>query len=376
MSGERRAAMQLFLAPRRFSLGTASILAAIRGPIIPQEHAEMPHSIRNLSRSRAFTSAVAPLRRVAAVAVLALCGLAGGAKAEIKQAPGSRVAMDVPANFTPSGRFSGFVDETNGSSFLVVEMPGVAYDQLKTIGDQKDALAQKGLDDAKVAQLPGRTGEYVYIVASQKTPAGTYAKHILVAREGDVTAMITANIPEKALAEKTVTAEQVERALVSVSVKSEVAESRELFSLGYLGPFKPSLSMFGSSKAYSLTGKVPEHGSQGADEPILVVAPSIDKTPIADVNQAARHFFDNFAGITGQVIKAEKEVAIAGLKGRQIVGEGSNPKAERTGIFVLLLAGEKGGYYMIAGSARSADMGAYLPEFEKIAASFQPKAAE
>ena len=335
----------------------------------------MSHPIR---RRLLAISASAPRAIMRAMlAALAVGGVFSGAQAEPRQAPNSRIALEVPASFVPSPRFSGFRDEASGSSFLIVEMPGAAYDELKTLGDSQDALAQKGLTDAQAAQLPGRSGDYVYITAKQKTAAGDYGKHILVMRENDVTAMITANIPAKALADKTVTPEQVERALASATVKAEAAKGQELFQLSYLGPFKPSLSIMGTSRAYSLSGKVPEPGSQNApSEPIFVVAPSIDKTQIADVKQAAQHFFGTFAGLSGQQVKSEKEVSLAGLRGYQIVGEGQNPKSEQTAVYIVLLSGEEGGYYMLAGSAPASDMGTYLPEFEKIAAGFQPKAVE
>jgi hypothetical protein len=313
-------------------------------------------------------------RRAAALAI-ALCAFASAGLADIRQAPNSRTALDVPERFTPSSRFSGFIDDESGASFLIVEMPAVAYEEVKKLGDRADALAQKGVVDTRTAQLPGRGGDYVYIVGKQKTLAGDYGKHILIMREHDVTVMITANIPQQALITQAVTPQQVERAFATATVRAEVAKGNDLFRLSYLGPFKESISIFGSSKAYSLTGKVPEPGSDKAvADPVFVVSPSVDKAEITDIKTVAQNLFHTFAGLTGQEIRSEKPVTIGGLPGYEIIGEGQNQKAGvPSGIYIVLLSGNGGGYYMLAGSARAADMPTYLPEFQKIAGGFEAR---
>ncbi len=318
-------------------------------------------------------------RRLCAASFVLALMLGGAAFADnLRQAPGSHIAIEVPDGFVASPRFSGFVDEASGASFLIVEMPAIAYDEVKKIGEKTDALAQKGVVETRTAELPGRSGEYVYIVGKQKTQAGDYGKHILIMRENGTTAMITANIPPQAIETGKVTSAQVERAFVTATVKAEAAKGRELFALSYLGPFRESLSILGSSKAYSLTGKVPEPGSGGAaNDPVFVVSPSVDKAQIKDVKGAAQNFFRTFAGLTGQRVISEKEVSIAGLKGYEIVGQGENPKAgAMSGVYIVLLSVDKGGYYMMAGSAPVTDMPRYLPEFQKIAEGFQPQAAD
>lgn len=322
---------------------------------------------------------MAGLGRCAMLSALALASFAAAGHADaLRQAPNSRVAMEVPEGFTPSPRFSGFVDEASGASFLIVEMPAIAWDEVKTLGDKTEALEQKGVIETRSVPLAGRGGDYVYITGKQKTQGGDYGKHILILRENGVTAMITANIPPQALESGKITAAQVERAFASATVKAEAAKGRDLFTLAYLGPFKESLSILGSSKAYSLSGKLPEPGSQtAAKEPVFVVAPSVDKAQIADVKTAATNFFRSFAGVTEQQLKSEKPVSIGGLKGYEVVGEGKNVKGGgEAGVYVVMLSVQGGGYYVMAGSAPAGEMGTYLPEFQKIAGGFQPKPAD
>jgi len=294
-----------------------------------------------------------------------------------RQAPNSHIAMEVPESFTPSDRFSGFVDDKSGASLLVVEMPAVAYDEVKVIGDKADALAQKGIIETKKVELSGRSGEYVFITGKQKTASGDYSKYIMVARENGLTMMITANVPQKSMDTNLVSAEAIERAFATASVKAEIVKGAELFTLSYLGPFKETLSLMGHSKVYSLSGKVPEPGAaKAAEEPIFVVSPSVDKGSLPDAKTAATNSFRTMANLSGHEVKSEKDVTVGGLKGYEIVGEGDDPKTgSRSGLYVVLLLGSGGGYYVMAGLAPATGMPAYLPEFQKIAMSFAPKPA-
>ncbi len=310
---------------------------------------------------------------------LVLCAQSGPSVAdEPRQAPNSRVALDVPASFLPSDRFSGFVDEKSGASFLIVEMPAMAYDEVKTIGDKADALAQKGIVDTKKTELPGRAGDYVYITGRQETAAGSYSKHIMVARESDITVMITANVPQKAIDTNIISPQQIERAFATASVKAEAMKGAELFTLTYLGPFKETLSIMGNSKVYSLTGKIPEPGAPNAgQDPIFVISPSVDKGPVGDVKASAKNSFRVIGNLSGHEVKSEKDVTVGGLKGYEIVGEGDDPKTgSRSGLYVVLLSGNSGGYYVMAGIVPATGMPTYLPEFQKIAMGFEPKAGQ
>jgi len=303
----------------------------------------------------------------------------GAARADtLRQAPNSRIAMEVAENFKASDRFSGFVDEKSGASFLIVEMPALAYDEVKRIADRPEALAQKGVVDTKKTDLPGRGGEYVYLTGKQKTLAGDFGKYILVMRDNGVTAMITANIPQRALDAKTVTQQQVERAFISAMVKAEAVKGQELFRLSYLGPFKETISVLGTSKAYNLTGQIPEMGkAKPTLEPIFVVSPSVDKTQLLDLKSAAQNSFRSIGGLSAHAVQSEKDVTIGGLKGYEIVGEGKDAKTgTQAGVYIVLLSGEAGGYYILAGTAPAAEMPNYLSEFQKIATGFEPKTVQ
>lgn len=315
----------------------------------------------------------------AQAALLFMAASIGAVEAQtLRQAPNSRIALEVSENFVPSDRFSGFIDEKSGASYLIVEMPAAAYDEVKRIGDRPEALAQKGVVETAKTDLPGRTGEYVYITGKQKTLAGDFGKYILVLRENGVTAMITANVPQRALETNVIALPQIQRALVTATVKEKAIKGQDLFSLSYLGPFKETISVLGTSKAYNLTGQVPEPGKPKPNlDPVFVVSPSVDKTQLVDVKSAAQNSFRAIGGLSAHEVKSENEVTIGGLKGYEIVGEGRDAKSgSQAGVYIVLLSADSGGYYVMAGTAQAGDMVNYLPEFQKIAMSFQPKAPQ
>jgi hypothetical protein len=174
-----------------------------------------------------------------------------------------------------------------------------------------------------------------------------------------------------------VTQQQIERALASATVKAEMAKGQDVFKLSYVGAFKVSFSMIGSVKGYNLTGKPPEPGTTPTNEPHFLIIPSLDKEKITDVKGAAQHLFLTLGSMTGRQVQSEREVSIAGLRGYEIVGEGTSPKASGPlGLYIVMLSGDKGGHYTLVGGAPAAEMPNYLPEFQKIAAGFQPKSGD
>jgi hypothetical protein len=317
------------------------------------------------------------MRLTALTAALGLCAVAAGVSAEPRQAPGSRIALDIAEAFSPSDRFSGFVDEKSGASFVVVEMPASAYDEVKQIPDRADALAAQGLREAAKTELPGRKGEYVYFTGKQTSQNRDFSKYVLILRENGVTAMITANIPETAaLADAAFSKAQIEATLANATVKDAMSKGPDLFRLGYLGPFKEAFGLMGASKGYSISGLPPAQGDNRiAREATLIVAPSTDARLVVDPKTAAQRSFQTFGGLRDGKIESEKDVTIAGLKGHQIVGEAVDAaSSSKIGIYLLMLAGDPGGYYAIVGTSPAADMPKMLPEFEKVTASFEPLA--
>jgi hypothetical protein len=313
-----------------------------------------------------------------AFAALMVCAtslplFAPSAAAEPRQAPNSRIALDLEDRFTPSDRFSGFVDEASGASFVIIDLPPQAYEEVKKIPEGKEALAEQGLSEAMVSELAGRKGEYVYFTGKQTVGGQIFAKFVLIFREAGVTAMISSNVPQAAMDAGTFTKTQIETVLAAAIVKDTAAKAIELFRLGYLGPFQEAFSLLGTAKAYSVSGTQPAAGeNRMVKEPTLIVSPSLDGR-IVDVKPAAQRSFQTLGGLQAKTVESEKVVTIGGLKGYQIIGE-TQDKQSGTKITLnfVLLAGNPDGYYAIVATTPLADKEKFMAEIEKVIASFEP----
>jgi hypothetical protein len=293
------------------------------------------------------------------VVAIALLAPISQAQAVIRQSPDGRVAIDLGDAFTPSDRFSGFVDQSTGASFAVIELPAAAYDKLKTIPDSEEALANEGFSGTQKAALKGREGAYVYLVGKQNTPAGEVTKFVLIFTQSDVTGKYSRDGVEATLATATVR-------------ETTPAPSAELFRFGYLGPFKEAFDHGGMTKAYNISGAQPHSGENRlVKESMLLVSSSIHGDAI-DAKAEASKAFMQLGGAKEKHIDAEKEITVGELKGYQITGEVTDAASGgKIAIDLVLLSGEPFGYFMFLGSVPIADKEKMMPEVEKVIASFE-----
>jgi hypothetical protein len=305
-------------------------------------------------------------------AAFALLAPVTQAQAVIRQSPGGRVVIDLGAAFTPSDRFSGFVDNSTGASFAVIDLPAAAYDKLKTIPDTEEALANEGFGGTAKAELKGREGAFVYLVGKQKTPAGEVAKFVLIFAQSDITGVIVANVPQTAIDAGTYSREGVEAILATATARITPADSAQLFRFGHLGPFKEAFDDGGMTKAYNLSGSKPHPGeNQLVKQSMLLVSSSVHGDAI-DVKAQAREAFKHLGGMKERRIDDETEVTVGTIKGYQITGEVTDEASgDKIAIRLVLLSGEPFGYFILLGSMPVADREKMMPEFEKVIASFE-----
>jgi hypothetical protein len=306
------------------------------------------------------------------VAAIALVAPLSQAQATLRQFPNGRIAIDLGAAFTPSEKFSGFVDDSTGASFAVIELPAAAYDKLKTIPDSPEALANEGFSGTEKAELKGRKGPFVYLVGKQKTPAGEVTKFVLIFLESGVTGVIVVNVPQPAIDAGKYSREGIEAILASTTVRDAPADPTELFRFGYLGPFKEAFNHGGLTKAYNISGAQPHAGqNQLVKEPMLLVSSSVHGDAVNVKDQADKAFLQ-LGGMKEQHIDEEKPVTIGDLKGHQIIGEVTDAASgDKIAIRLVLLSGEPLGYFMLLGSVPAADRDKMMPEIEKVMASFE-----
>lgn len=305
---------------------------------------------------------------LACIGVLALCHQASGpAGAAFQQAPNSRVVLDLPPDFTPSAMFSGFQDETRGTSFVILEAPYDEYDKMAQ-GLTREELAKRGIEDARPASM-ARSGPHVYMRAKQTSPAGTFAKFFVLFRTSDQTVLISANVPIKAIEDGSVTPQEIEGILASAKT-TEKPSVRDLYSLSYLGPFKEAGTLVGTSKVYTLDGRL-EPERRGETRSAFMVAPSLDKRPIADPKKLAVTLLAGLPGYKDVEPGEPHEIEVDGLNGVEVSAEAiDEDDGKKIHLYQVMLLGKDGGYYRLIGIATPEKAAELTPEFPKIAQSF------
>jgi len=310
------------------------------------------------------------MRLISIALLLMTFALAGPAAARIIQAPNSRVAMDLPDGYDVAPQFSGFVNQATGVSILIVEMPAVAYEQIAA-AFTPEALGTRGIVGVKSGKL-ARKDQHVYVTGEQDSPLGRYGKFIIAFREGDVTALITVSAPKAKLDDAQVKPADIETALASARVAAAAAPAKELFKLGYLGPFKEAASVMGTSKIYSLDGKM-EPSKANANRPVVIIAPSLDKRPIPALEEFSERAFKDIAKAADVAITERRKLTVAGIEAFEIVGSARDKDtgAEKV-MYQVVLPGKDGGYFRIVGQSLREEGARLVPEFRKMAESFRP----
>ncbi len=303
----------------------------------------------------------------AMLAMLFAVGAPQCAHATPQQAPNSRIVLDIPGDFIPSPLFSGFQDDTTGVSYVILEAPVGEYDKMAQ-GFTPEELAKRGITNVEKGVLP-RQDAHVYMRAVQKSEAGTYAKFFVLFRTADQTVLVSVNVPKRSLDDGSVKPEDIERVLATAKT-TEKAAVRDLYALGYLGPFKQAGTLVGTSKVYTLDGRL-DPDRTGDARSAFMVAPSLDKRPVTEPEKLAVGLLASLPGYKNLKPGAPRRIIIAGLDGIEVEAEATDEDdGKPIHLYQAMLLGKDGGYFRLIGIATPQDMAQIAGEFPKIAHSF------
>lgn len=287
--------------------------------------------------------------------------------ATAQQAPNSRVVLDLPPGYIPSPLFSGFQDDTTGVSYVILEAPVSEYDKMAQ-GFTAEELGKRGITDVEKGTLP-RHDPYVYMRAVQKSEAGTYAKFFVLFRTADQTVLVSVNVPKRSLDAGSIKSEDIERVLAGAATTEKPAV-RDLYALGYLGPFKEAGTIVGTSKVYTLDGRLDPDRTADARSAFMV-APSLDKRPVSDPDKLAVGLLNSLPGYKNFEAGKPNRVVIGGLDAIELKGKAvDEDDGKPIELYQALILGKDGGYFRLIGIASPQDVAQVESEFPKIAHSF------
>jgi hypothetical protein len=296
------------------------------------------------------------------------------------QAAGSKVMLDVPNGFVPATQFSGFTDPKTNASIVILDMPPQAFVEMSKDPDAAKGLAfaQKGIKNIVPAELK-RPDKHFFFRGEQETPAGDYAKFMLIFGSADGTAVISVNVPNDALVQGTYKAADFETMLTTAAIAATAAATKDLFKLEYLGAFKSAGRLAGTALIYSLDGKggpdhptPPKQGEKPAARPAVIIAPSYDKREIKDMAAFSRMALGTMIDVTSAKIMGSQAAVIDGLDAYELTAAGRDLKSgNEIAVHQVVLTKKDGTYYRFVGLAPANEAATYLEEFKKIANSFK-----
>jgi hypothetical protein len=320
-----------------------------------------------LQHGREAASQLARGARILGLALLLGTVAPGFAAATPQQVPNSRVVLDLPPGYTPSPLFSGFQDEATGVSFVILEAPVGEYDKMAQ-GFSPEELKKRGITDVRPAPI-ARSGPHIYLRGRQVSAAGTYEKFFVLFRTADQTILVSANVPEKSVEDGSITPDQIAAILASAKTTEKPAV-RDLYALSYLGPFKEAGTLVGTSKVYTLDGRL-EPERRGETRSAFMVAPSLDKRPVAQPDKLAVALLASLPGYKEVMPGEPHDFKVGDLNGVEVsasaVDEDDNTPVH---LYQAMLLGKDGGYYRLIGISTPAEAPDLEPEFPKIARSF------
>lgn len=259
---------------------------------------------------------------------------------------GTKVSLIPPAGFDKSVNFTGFQQNNNSSSIMIVEIPGPFSEIIK--GFTKSGLKTQGVDlidkrDLKIDNFPA-----VFIEAEQAAYGIPFTKYILTFGTDSNTTMINGMFP-KELSEP-MSAEILE------SILSVVYESnKDVYPFDEI-EFKVDIentklkyaNVIANAALYTVDGKVP---TESADKTFYSIARSLGEIEIIDKKQYAIDRFKKIASVTD--INPEKitDIEINGFSGYEIIAQGTNNKTGSAEQIYFVMLFNHNLYYLLIGVA-------------------------
>jgi hypothetical protein len=287
--------------------------------------------------------------------LIILCALAAGAPAHGAEPIfplGLRVGIVPPPGLVASTTFQGFEDRGHNVVMLLSEMPAEAFsamDQAFTV----DALKLKGIEAERREDVSLKEGRGFIVVTRQQTDGTTVHKWVLIAGTPALTAIVSLQIPEEALA--AYPDEACRASLASFVVRTKVSPSEQLALLPYdirdLAGFRIVRALADGS---ALLTDGPNDTITAADQPYVLVAIPRVPVPQPDEREAfSRRLMAATPGVKEIRLVRSEPLRIGGQPGHQLIAEAKEDPSMTPVTMVQWLRFGPGRFFHIFGLART-----------------------
>ncbi len=292
---------------------------------------------------------------------------------------GSHIGLVPPPGMVMSKKFPGFEDPANDAIMIFATLPAAAYAEMEKSPVPEELKAQ-GVTVAKRAPIELNVGKGFLVTGNQVTGNKHYRKWLLVAPVGNLTALVSVQVPEK---NSTYTDAVIRAALMTLVVRAKVPDSEDLsllpFTVGNLSGFHiqaiipgRALLLIDTSKfpKLSVTGGVPE---PNLDARFIVTAVPGGPTDATDQAGFARYAFGTIGGIEDVQITMSEPVRVDNQQEFETVAQA---KDSITGIDVMVVQWLRfggGAFLQMVGISRSDLWSSELTRLRALRDSVEPK---
>ena len=202
-----------------------------------------------------------------AVLLLSLVLATPSRAAEPAFPPGSRIGLVPPTGMVISDAFAGFADPEKNAAILIATLPAAAYSQLDKTLDTEE-LRKQGITLEKREPMRLDAGKGFLLTGRQVAGKERYRKWLLVLASGDITALVSVQVPESDTAYPN---NIVRTALATLAVRQKVPEQEQLgllpFTVGDLAGFRVDAVLPGRALVLSAAAaETPKDTSKEAEE--------------------------------------------------------------------------------------------------------------
>jgi outer membrane biosynthesis protein TonB len=202
-----------------------------------------------------------------AVLLLSLVVAMPSRAAEPAFPPGSRIGLVPPTGMVISDAFAGFADPEKNAAILIATLPAAAYSQLDKTLDTEE-LRKQGISLEKREPMRLDAGKGFLLTGRQVAGKERYRKWLLVLAAGDITALVSVQVPESDTAYPN---NIVRTALATLAVRQKVPEQEQLgllpFTVGDLAGFRVDAVLPGRALVLSAAAaETPKDASKESEE--------------------------------------------------------------------------------------------------------------
>ncbi|MGB7040702.1 MAG: hypothetical protein WBD83_14035 [Xanthobacteraceae bacterium] len=307
---------------------------------------------------------------------------------------GSRLGIVPPLGMVQSHNFVGFEDPEKNAAILFTTLPAQAYDSLdKTM--VPDVMKKDGIGVEKREPIQLSFGKGFILSGTQATDKERYRKWLVVAAAGNVTALITAQVPDQdtAYPEKA-----MREALATLVMRDSVPDAEQLslmpFTIGDMAGFridevlpgraimlvdKPADAAPAQAKDQS-QNQSKDAKDQSKDAPILnlnarlfIAAMPGGPAEPGDRSNFARNTFQQVVGIKDVHIQDAEPLRIGSQQGFETLAKAKDAQSDTDVMVVQWLRFGTAGFLQMIGIARADTWPTMFTRLRAVRDSIDPK---